>query len=77
MSPSSGSEQQQQSQSSTTSSVESSKNYVNYKDQGRFSMDYPSVWHVNSATNRFETTLVDFFNPSVELRLTLGMFQLD
>jgi hypothetical protein len=34
-------------------------------------MDYPSVWHVNSATNRFETTLVDFFNPSVELRLTV------
>jgi PsbP-like protein len=48
--------------SSGGSSAEST-NYTNYKDpQERFSIEYPSGWHVKSATNRFETILADFFS---------------
>lgn len=58
--PSSGSDQQEQSQP-TPSSLAESTNFTNYKDpQGRFSIDYPSGWQVQSATNRFETRLAAF-----------------
>jgi hypothetical protein len=55
------SNQQQQSQPATTTTAAESTNYTNYKDpQGRFSIDYPSTWHANPATNRFQSNLVSF-----------------